>query len=61
MEDDGNNPRNNCNYRFPFGSTPFGFNYFDQLGQLWNIEEVGKAVTLSTEWEEDEMEYHVSH
>tara|TARA_B100001029_G_C15059733_1_gene457363 strand:- start:2310 stop:3185 length:876 start_codon:yes stop_codon:yes gene_type:complete len=61
MEDEGNNPRNNCNYRFPFGSTPFGFNYFDQLGQLWNIEEVGKAVTLSTEWEEDEMEYHVSH
>ena len=61
MEEEGNNPRNNCNYRFSFGDAPFGFNYFDQLGQLWHIEEVGKAVTLSTEWEEDEMEYHVSH
>ena len=61
MEEEGNNPRNNCNYGFPFGETPFGFNYFDQFGQLWHIEEVGKAVTLSTEWEDDEMEYHVSH
>ena len=61
-EANGNNPRNRCNYRYPFvKGAPFGFNYFDQFGQLWTMTEVGKAVTLSTEWEDDEMEYHVSH
>ena len=47
---------------------PFGFNYFDQDGQLWRISDVGKAVQLASEWEkdfvnddEDAVEYYVSH
>jgi hypothetical protein len=65
---EGNNPRNVCNYIPAFYGTPFGFNYFDQDGQLWRISDVGKAVQLASEWEkdfvdddEDAVEYYVSH
>jgi hypothetical protein len=64
----GKNPRNECNYTPAFYSAPFGFNYFDQDGQLWRISDVGKAVQLASEWEkdfldddEDAVEYYVSH
>lgn len=65
---EGNNPRNSCNYVPSFYMAPFGFNYFDQDGQLWRISDVGKAVQLASEWEkdfvndnEDAVEYYVSH
>ena len=65
---EGNNPRNVCNYISAFYGAPFGFNYFDQDGQLWRISDVGKAVQLASEWEkdfvdddEDAVEYYVSH
>ena len=65
---EGNNPRNSCNYIPSFYMAPFGFNYFDQDGQLWRISDVGKAVQLASEWEkdfvnddEDAVEYYVSH
>ena len=69
QDGEGKNPRNACNYGVPFSPrAPFGFSYFDQDGQLWYIEDVGKAVTLASEWEtdfldpgEDAVEYHVSH
>jgi len=64
----GKNPRNECNYTPAFYTAPFGFNYFDQDGQLWRISDVGKAVQLASEWEkdflddgEDALEYYVSH
>jgi hypothetical protein len=64
----GENPRNECNYIPAFYPAPFGFNYFDQDGQLWRISDVGKAVKLASEWEkdfldddEDSVEYYVSH
>ena len=64
----GKNPRNIYNYIPAFYTAPFGFNYFDQDGQLWRISDVGKAVQLASEWEkdfvddnEDSVEYYVSH
>jgi hypothetical protein len=64
----GKNPRNEYNYTPAFYTAPFGFNYFDQDGQLWRISDVGKAVQLASEWEkdflddgEDSVEYYVSH
>ena len=64
----GENPRNECNYTPAFYGAPFGFNYFDQDGQLWRISDVGKAVQLASEhekgfvdYDEDAVEYYVSH
>ena len=64
----GDNPRNTCNYTPSFYMAPFGFNYFDQDGQLWRISDVGKAVQLASEWEKDfieddeeAVEYYVTH
>lgn len=65
---EGSNPRNKGNYVTPFLDTPFGFSYFDQDGQLWRICDVGKAVTLASEHEEefvdpdeDPFEKYVTH
>lgn len=65
----GSNPRNEWNYGpTSYYKTPFGFNYFDQDGQLWRISDVSKSVELASEWKEDfinngddEGEYYISH
>jgi hypothetical protein len=57
----GNNPINQCSYGQPFCYlAPFGFSYFDQLGRLWNLDEISKAVTLHWE-DEDNNDVYVSH
>ena len=52
-ENKGINPRNKFAYGPAFKSffhtNSFGFNYFDQSGQLWLISEVNKDVRLTTE------------
>ncbi|MDG2442838.1 MAG: hypothetical protein P8M13_06265, partial [Luminiphilus sp.] len=63
---ESDNPRNRYNYKGAFFdgrdiTAPFGFNYFDQEGQLWCIEEISKAVTLVSEDEEATTEFYVSH
>ena len=60
----GGNPINEGAYTIPFDpGAPFGFSYFDQDGRHWQINEVGKAVTLlyEDEFSEDPCAYHVSH
>lgn len=65
----GSNPRNEWNYGpTSYYKTPFGFNYFDQDGQLWRISDVSKSVELASEWKDDfinngddEGEYYISH
>lgn len=64
----GGNPRNEWNYApISFSRIPFGFNYFDQEGQLWRISDVSKSVELASEWKKDfindaeEGEYYISH
>jgi hypothetical protein len=53
IDSDGKSQRNVNNYITPFYGGPFGFNYFDQDGQLWRIVDVDKEVKLASEWEKD--------
>jgi hypothetical protein len=64
----GCNPKNSGNYgrEFMASGAPFGFTYFDQDGQLWSLQDVGKAITLLHEDETGEdvdqhCAFEVSH